>query len=148
MKEQVKRCQCDSKLFFSICMHNPFVNLELINTTVPEKWSTMYAIFSEKITKFISWYFFHKLSKFRVQVICKFLIYALLICKLTSYLENRRRSYPYNRGTLLAAACPPATFTILITELFLWETRLKSEQALLPHDPYYLTMLLIMKKEV
>ena len=32
-----------------------------------------------------------------------------LICKrTTSYLENCRRSYPYNEGTLLAAVRPPA----------------------------------------
>lgn len=43
-----------------------------------------------------------------IGVICTFLIYVHLICKIsTSYLENRRRSNPYNRDTLLAAARLP-----------------------------------------
>lgn len=37
----------------------------------------------------------------------------------TTYIENCRRSYLYNLGTLLAAACLPAIFTISITKFHL-----------------------------
>lgn len=45
--------------FWMNSIHGPFVIPELINTTCPEKSSTLYAIFSQKnILNFNSWFFF------------------------------------------------------------------------------------------
>lgn len=45
------------------CIHNTFVNPELIHSTYPEKWSTLYSILYKKMTKFDSYFFPHKLPK-------------------------------------------------------------------------------------
>lgn len=58
-----------NRIFLKIymnCIHNPFVNPELINSTYPEKWSTLYSILYKKMTKFDSCFFPHKLPKSKI----------------------------------------------------------------------------------
>ena len=99
-------------VFFCLnSIQNPFVNPDLINTTYPRNWVILMQYFCQKS---------------KILAICILLIHVSLNCKRTTTdLENCTRSYRYNRGTLLAAARPPAIFTISITEFFLWKTPLK-----------------------
>lgn len=62
------------------------------------------------MTKFNGWYFFPILLKIKIQVLNR---HISEICTIdlqnSNFLsQNRRRSYPCNRGTLLTAASPPA----------------------------------------
>ena len=117
---------CKPLIYVQLICKRKTSYLENCRRSYPYNKGTLYAIFCQKMTKFKSWYFFDKLSEIKILAICTPLIYVQLICKrTTSYLENCRRSYPYNEGTLLAAALPPAIFTILITGFFCWKTRLK-----------------------
>lgn len=64
----------------------------------------------QKISKFNSRYFFHKLPKIKILLLCTSLIYVQWICRGIPFWQPR--------------AYLPAIFTIWITGFFVWKTQL------------------------
>lgn len=68
-----------------------------------DNWGTLY---TQKITKFNSWYYLHLLGKTKIQVICISLIYVKLICKTIFFHLKNCRTYPDGRVALSAILSP------------------------------------------
>lgn len=89
-------CQCGSinRVFFWMnSIHGPFVIPELIDTTCPEKSSTLYAIFSQKkYFKFQQLFFFFFAEIIKIKITCASLIYVQLIWRTKiPYPENCKK---------------------------------------------------------
>lgn len=133
-----------SKLGFFFCVnsiHNPYVNPEIDEHYLSREMG--YSLCNIMQKRFNSWYFMHKWSKIKIQVILTSLIYVNWSAKQKLLILKTVGGFICTLGVPFCQppARSPAIFTISITGFFLWKTWLKTAS----HASFLISLLVNIK---